>query len=82
MAIRRQKQTARDTFADNVRRRRLDARLSQEAFADLCGLHRTYIGAIERSEKNISIDNMEIIAAALKCRLPDLLEPHERVSLK
>ena len=65
MASRRNQQSARQTFAVNLRRLRKDADLSQEAFADLCGLHRTYIGAIERAEKNISIDNMEIIARAL-----------------
>ncbi len=65
MASRRNQQSARQTFAENLRRLRKNADLSQEAFADLCGLHRTYIGAIERSEKNISIDNMEIIARAL-----------------
>lgn len=65
MASRRNQQSARQVFAENLRRLRKDADLSQEAFADLCGLHRTYIGAIERCEKNISIDNMEIIARAL-----------------
>lgn len=65
MASRRNQQSARQTFAVNLRRFRKTADLSQEAFADLCGLHRTYIGAVERGEKNISIDNMEIIARAL-----------------
>lgn len=51
--------------------------LSQEAFADRCGLHRTYIGAVERYEKNVSIDNMELIAAALQCPLSDLLVREE-----
>ena len=40
--------------------------MSQEGFADLCGLHRTYIGSIERAERNVSIDNIERIAAALE----------------
>ena len=56
----------RKVFAANVRRLRKDAGLSQEAFADFCGLHRTYIGSIERAERNVSIDNIERIAAALK----------------
>jgi transcriptional regulator with XRE-family HTH domain len=52
-------------FAANVRRLRKGAGLSQEAFADACGLHRTYIGSIERAERNVSLDNIERIAAAL-----------------
>ena len=39
--------------------------MSQEGFADACGLHRNYIGSIERAERNVSIDNIERIAAAL-----------------
>ena len=57
-----------------MRQTRKKAGLSQEAFADECGLHRTYIGSVERGERNISIDNMEVIADALGCRIQDLLE--------
>jgi transcriptional regulator with XRE-family HTH domain len=75
MAPRRPRHSARNTFAANLRQRRVAAGLSQEAFAHECGLHRTYIGAVERSEKNISIDSMEKIANALQCSLSALLEP-------
>ncbi len=77
MTARKVYRSARETFAMNMRRRRKDAGLSQEAFADHCGLHRTYIGAVERCEKNVSIDNMELIAAALQCPLSDLLVREE-----
>lgn len=49
--------------------------LSQEKFAELCGLHRTYIGSVEREERNISIDSMERIAAALGVPLHEMLTP-------
>ena len=52
-------------FANNVRKYRNEKGLSQEALADLAGLHRTYISAIERERRNISIDNIENIALAL-----------------
>jgi transcriptional regulator with XRE-family HTH domain len=53
-------------FAANVRRRRIELNLSQEALAELAGVHRTYIGMIERSEKNVTIYNIERIASALE----------------
>ena len=56
----------RRVFAGHVRRVRKAAGLSQEALADEAGLHRTYIGSIERAERNVSIDNIEKIARALK----------------
>ncbi|MFI4973819.1 MAG: helix-turn-helix domain-containing protein [Caulobacterales bacterium] len=52
-------------FAQHVRERRKAQGLSQEALADACGLHRTYIGSIERAERNVSVDNVERIASAL-----------------
>jgi len=63
----------RKVFAANVRRLRKAAGMSQETFADECGLHRTYIGSIERAERNVSIDNVERIANALKVEGWELL---------
>ena len=57
-----------------MRQIRKSTGLSQEALANECGLHRTYVGSVERGERNISIDNMEVIAEALDCRIQDLLD--------
>jgi transcriptional regulator with XRE-family HTH domain len=50
--------------------------LSQEALADLVGLHRTYVGSVERSERNVSLDNVEKLAAALGVDITELLSEH------
>lgn len=55
-----------------IRQLRVEAEMSQENFADLCGLHRTYIGAIERGEKTITIETAFKIAKALKMPLSQL----------
>ena len=47
---------------------------SQEQLADKAGLHRTYIGSIERGEQNVSIDNIEKIAKSLKIIIPELFK--------
>ncbi len=47
--------------------------MSQEDLADVAGLHRTYIGMIERAEKNITLINIEKIAKALKIEIKELL---------
>ena len=52
-------------FATNLRRYRTLRGLSQEEFASLAGLHRTYISAIEREKRSIALDNVEKIASAL-----------------
>ena len=52
-------------FAVNLRKHRLERNYSQERLAELAGLHRTYISAIERKQRNISIENIERISLAL-----------------
>lgn len=53
------------TFGSNVRKYRLEMNLSQEKLAEISGLHRTYISAVERGERSISLDNIQKIANAL-----------------
>lgn len=66
-------------FADNIKEFRFAQGLSQEALADLAGLHRTYIGAVERGERNITLLNANRIAEALGVKLSDCLkERNER----
>lgn len=68
--------SSRSTLARNLRRLRGERGLSQEALADLAGLHRTYVGSIERSERNVSLDNIDRLAASLGVTAPELLAEH------
>jgi len=52
-------------FASNVRRLRTERGMSQEQLAEAAGVHRTYVGMLERGEKNVTIYNIERIAKAL-----------------
>lgn len=61
-------------FAGNVRRLRNERGLSQEELAEAAGVHRTYVGMIERGEKNVTIYNIERIALALGVRPGSLLD--------
>ena len=60
-------------FGQAVRRRRAALGLSQEELADRAGLHRNYIGGIERGERNVGIKAVFALAAGLGCAPSDLL---------
>ncbi|AOW48001.1 transcriptional regulator (plasmid) [Acetobacter ascendens] len=66
------------TLAENIRRLRNARNLSQEKLADICGLHRTYVGSVERGERNITLSSLEILAKALDVSVIDLLKPNEK----
>lgn len=57
-----------------IRRQREAMGYSQEEFASICGVHRTYIGSIERGERNISLKNILGIASALQIKSSELLK--------
>ena len=59
------KGTLRDILAKNMRLLSAERGLSQEALADESGINRTYLSSVERSERNVSIDNIDRIAKAL-----------------
>ncbi len=59
-------------FGNKVRQRRLELGLSQEGLAARAGVHRTYIGMIERAEKNITLTNIEKIAKGLGLSLGEI----------
>ena len=65
--------TLRGVLARSIRLQRTALCISQEELAHLCGLHRTYIGSVERAERNVSIDNIEKLAKALKVQPSALL---------
>lgn len=65
----------RQAFGDEIRRLRTERGISQEALADLAELHRTYVGSIERGERNISLDNIARLAKALNVPLATIFAP-------
>lgn len=62
------------TFGNRVRELRLERGYSQEEFAALCGLDRTYVGGIERGERNLGLKNVAIIASTLNIELSALFK--------
>lgn len=66
--------TIKKILGENIKKYRCDQRLSQEKLADMCSLHRTYIGSVERGERNVSLENIVSISRALKIRPSKLLE--------
>jgi transcriptional regulator with XRE-family HTH domain len=67
--------TARELLANNLRRLRAERGMTQEDLAFEANLHRTFVAHVERGVRNISIDNIEKLASALKIQLHELLMP-------
>ena len=66
-------------FGKSIKKFRIRLGLSQEQLAELADLHRTYVGDVERGERNISLLNMWKIAKALRIKLSDLVREMERL---
>lgn len=66
--------TTLEKFGEKVREERLKQGLSQEELASRAGVHRTYIGMIERAEKNITLENISKVAKALGLSISQLTE--------
>lgn len=71
MAINQKK--AQKQLGQAIRNSRHEIGYSQEEFASFCGVHRTYMGAVERGERNISLLNIVRVASALKIKPSELL---------
>jgi transcriptional regulator with XRE-family HTH domain len=69
---------ARILFGAALRRARLELKMSQEELAFRAGLNRTYIGHVERGEKNVSVDNLEHLARAVGLPLWKMVKPPEQ----
>ena len=65
-------------LGQRVRRLRLKKGYSQEAFADLCGVHRTFMGTVERGESNLSFHNLVKVATALGITVSQLVSGIEK----
>lgn len=63
----------RKAVGSRIREQRKALGFSQEEFAHIAGLDRSYMGAVERGERNLGIDNLHRIADALKCKASELL---------
>lgn len=64
-------------FGQTVRRIRLSMDISQEKFADMCDLHRTYISDIELGKRNVSLENIGKMASALNMNISELFQEVE-----
>lgn len=62
-----------EILSRNLQSLRRSRNLSQEGLAEICGLHRTYVGSVERGERNITLSSLEVLAAALGVSVSELL---------
>lgn len=71
--LRKPSKSLTKALAANIRRMRYERGLSQEELADISGLHRTYIGSVERCERNVTLSSLELLAKALNVSVVALL---------
>lgn len=64
-------------LAANIRDLRHTQGVSQEELAARCGLHRTYVGSVERGERNVTLSTLEVLASVLRVSVPELLTPRK-----
>ena len=69
-------------LGENINSLRIKQQLTQEQLAELCDLHRTYIGAMERGDRNVSLNNIVKVAQALKVTPSELLKYDSKIQLK
>lgn len=75
--VRQSSDTLRAVLAENIKAFRKQKGLSQEELAEQCGLHRTYIGSVERHERNVTLSTLETLALALGVTVPYMLTEHD-----
>lgn len=73
MGLRKPSANITKILAINIRFLRQQKSLSQEEFAEICGIHRTYVGSVERGERNVTLSTLELFATALGVSVPNLL---------
>jgi transcriptional regulator with XRE-family HTH domain len=78
--VRKSSDTIRVVLAENIKTFRREKGFSQEELAEQCGLHRTYIGSVERHERNVTLSTLEVLASTLGVTVPDLLTKHDSSS--
>jgi transcriptional regulator with XRE-family HTH domain len=71
--LRKASQRTTRILADNIRALRRARGISQEELAEISGLHRTYIGSVERGERNVTLSTLESLSVALGVSVPELL---------
>lgn len=64
-------------LANRIKEFRQERGLSQEDFAELCEFHRTYIGSVERGERNVTLSTLEVFASVVGISVPELLTEKE-----
>ena len=65
----------KEILAENIRALRGIKEFSQEDLAGICGFHRTYVGSVERCERNVTLSTLEAFASAFEISVRDLLTP-------